>query len=375
MNRIPNLLLTTIIICLLVSCRNEMKLIEADIQIEAPALHLEKTCKFNYNMVLDSVKAIVLENDTTAGMIGSIIKDIHIDDEYLFISDNNFVHMYLIDGAFVRNIGNKGRGRGEYLKIGGFDINKTKQEVTIYDEGSSRFLIYGYDGSFIRTFDMNIAIRDFISLKNGDYLIYKPDYDGEDSERGLWQISERGVIKKRLLTFDNSFNACFLGEKMLFRLDEDTVVVKGLEKTNLIYHVTTDTIINAYHINTDLPYDKRFAQKGYHTDSERDKMRYYTLNSVFETSRHFEFMITDTKKHQVTVIMDKNNNSIYRVYDENDIVFNDPEDIPITFVCENSKIIYFIYPFPIINTPEYKTKYPFVTPDSNPLIFIRTAKR
>lgn len=129
MNRIPNLLLTTIIICLLVSCRNEMKLIEADIQIEAPALHLEKTCKFNYNMVLDSVKAIVLENDTTAGMIGSIIKDIHIDDEYLFISDNNFVHMYLIDGAFVRNIGNKGRGRGEYLKIGGFDINKTKQEV------------------------------------------------------------------------------------------------------------------------------------------------------------------------------------------------------------------------------------------------------
>lgn len=375
MNRTLHLLSTTIIICLLVSCRDEIESIEADIQIDAPALQLEKTKKFDYNMIFDSVKAIVLDNDSTAGIIGPVIKDIHSDDKYLFVSDNKSVHMYLMDGTFVRNIGNKGRGRGEYLKIEGFDINKTKQEVTIYDEGSRRFLVYGYDGSFIRSFDINMAIRDFISLKNGDYLIYKPDYDGDDCERGLWQISETGVYKKRLLTFDNSFNACFLGEKMLFRLNEDTVVVKGLEKTNLIYHVTTDTIYNAYHINTDLPYDKRFANKAYHTESDREKRKFYTLNSVYETSRHFEFMITDTKKHQVIVIMDKKDNAIYRVYDENDIVFNDPEDIPMTYVCEDDKIFYFIFPSPIINTPEFKEKYPFVTPDYNPLIFIRTAKR
>lgn len=84
------------------------------------------------------------------------MKHIVTHDSLLFIQADYSDHLFIFDrkGNFITQIGHKGQGTGEYIKISTFFIDKADQSVVIVDDFTNVFLYYGFDGAFKRKMDV-----------------------------------------------------------------------------------------------------------------------------------------------------------------------------------------------------------------------------
>ena len=114
-----------------------------------------------------SIDTIQLETDTSC-LIGRILQ-LKITEEGIFIlNDNpNVLYRFSIEGHFIRKIGMQGRGEGEYLAIGSFDIKQAMQEIVIFDTEECCFKYYNFDGIYLRTVRNKYApYGDMVSLND-----------------------------------------------------------------------------------------------------------------------------------------------------------------------------------------------------------------
>jgi len=364
--------------CLLfsvISCSRMPNIEHTGCVINVPLEAVERTDHFDYFSVYDSLTTIILNDDSVESIIGNI-EDIHIDDDWIFIRDIDVIHVFDLDGNFIRNIGRRGRGRGEYLKLMDFDLNRQKKELTIYDQGMHRFLIYDYYGNFVRQFEYEYIVREFATLPNGDYIIYRPDYE-KDAHRGLFQIDSNGNIKKQLLQFDNYMKSYMHSGKNICRINDGLLSVKALDCMNSIYHVTEDTIYEAYEIVTDVKIDKGFIKTDVPTYEDLEKYDYYHLTEMFETERHLEFNLLSTINWAKTYY-DKKTNKTYRLYADEcpDLFESRPSDLYEHYMisCENGINIGYLTAAAIVNDSVYHSLFPDITEKSNPVLFYMRVK-
>ena len=71
--------------------------------------------------LIDDVSIVKLDNSTGAPVIG-IIEDAYESENAYYIVSSETVYEYAKDGSFVRRIGAKGRGPGEYLNPRGIGV-------------------------------------------------------------------------------------------------------------------------------------------------------------------------------------------------------------------------------------------------------------
>lgn len=91
---------------------------------------------------------------------------LYIDDCHNRIFADNFligVMEFDTDGNFLRKLGRLGNGPGEYGTTF-FYVQPDKERVGVYDLGREKFLIYNYDGSFLK--DEGIEASLFISTSS-----------------------------------------------------------------------------------------------------------------------------------------------------------------------------------------------------------------
>lgn len=365
----------TCVAVFLISCNRMPEMFHTGIVINVPLVHEEPTDYYDFFCVFDSLTPIRLSNDSVNGLI-TFIEDIHIDGDLIFIRDVNTVHVFDMEGRFIRNIGRKGRGRGEYLGLMDFDLNRPRKELTIYDQGAHRFLVYDYEGNFLRQFEYEYIVREFATLPNGDYLVYRPDYE-KNAHRGLFQIDSTGKIKKHLLQYDDYLKAYSHSGKCLCRINDGLLALRGLDCMNSIYHITQDTIYEAYQIVTDSKYDRRFVEKELPTDGDLEKYDFYHIIEMVETERHIEFNIVATS-NWAKVYYDKKTNKTYRRYGKewSDLMEAKPSDLYEHFMttCENGLNMGFLTTAAILKNPAYQSLFPDITEESNPVLFYSRVK-
>ena len=124
--------------------------------------------------LIDDVSIVKLDNSTGAPVIG-IIEDAYESENAYYIVSSETVYEYAKDGSFVRRIGAKGRGPGEYLNPQG--IGMSGGRLYVFDYNTQNILTYGEDGSFIASYSQSALMNSGIYLSSfffsgGDMILY-----------------------------------------------------------------------------------------------------------------------------------------------------------------------------------------------------------
>ncbi len=141
--------------------------------------HVFEMSKRNYVIqieigdVVEEVSVVKLESSSEIPVLGNIVDICETETSY-YVQSQAVLYEYGKDGQFIRQVGAKGRGPGEYLYLRGLDVHDGK--LFLFDFNTQSLLIYDTDGRFIssRTFDMSNDGIYFTSFffSEGDMFFY-----------------------------------------------------------------------------------------------------------------------------------------------------------------------------------------------------------
>jgi len=153
--------------------------------IEKIIVDLGKTRIEKLEDIIEKIDTISLETTPTS-LIGSITKTFLCNDKiFIWDSKQNKLSVFSEKGAFLNNIGMKGRGGNEFIGLNDFVVNK--DTVFLYDFSGQKMLKYKNDGSFI----CNIPLEDSFSLvqllpNNDGFIVLNTFSNRKDNPKFRW---------------------------------------------------------------------------------------------------------------------------------------------------------------------------------------------
>ncbi len=344
---------------------------ESDIECEKIfELHFggSKNTPFYLSQMIDTVSYIELDSSVAIGNIDEIV----CSNDTIFLCDKQFGKIYLhdLEGNSVNIFDRRGRASNEYINIHDFDIDPITKNIHIYDGARHSFLVYSKYGEHLKTIRVSDVVRDFKMLKNGEYLIYTPDYN-KGSMRGLWKIDSNGRFLEQLLAISDDFRYGGLYPQYLHRIDDNTIGLMSGEDNDAIYHITSDTIIGRYALDLGISIPKSL-QKEKLLDFNKHKGVVYTKSDYYESKKWMSFSASNFNSN-LMYFYDKVNNKSYCITREEEII----EDVEVygNFRFSDKNIgINLLYPHTILSNPELTKRFPKITMDSNPILVYVTLK-
>lgn len=341
--------------------------------LDAPIKQQIRTESLDLNQLYEEITIVELEDNEGEDLIG-IIRDIKSVDKYIFVCDERAIHIYDINGSFVSVIDRRGRGRGEYLSLSCFDIDKESRRIIIYDSTQKKLLYYSYDGSFIKEQDCNggLLISEFAVLQNGEFIFYYNHYD-DIGNRGLWLADSNGIFKQQLIDFNESYRSAIVKDKYLVHINDNSIGYIGDEDKNVINTIVGDSIVKEYQIKCDIKIPKRLMRKKLLSDNDMKKI--FFKGGYLETDNTLFFDMVTGDGNGYTMIVDKLSNKAYRIYDNKDIIVSGEAKIVPNFrFSDHNKLIGFYLPTTILKYEILRNRFPNINEDSNPVLFLVTTK-
>ncbi len=161
---------TKLIICILsvcsllltYSCANKNKSIEPN---NPDVLHFDvskwETKTTIPKKVIKSISFIPLETSEQC-LIGTVGKIVALNDKY-YIIDSQYANGVLVfnkEGKYIKSIGKKGRGKGEFLRLNSFCIDEKGGEMLILDSYARKVLFYNLtNGVYLEDIKLNFLPR------------------------------------------------------------------------------------------------------------------------------------------------------------------------------------------------------------------------
>lgn len=240
--------------------------------------------------IVDSCFYVPLET-TSKSIIGNI-NDLKVFDDKIFVMDSDkakTVFMFDIKGNFIRKIGEKGKGPGEYLFPQDFDIDQTNEEVLIFNGNSSKIYRYNFFGNYLGDISVPVRVISFSLLNSDEILFYTGDYDNEHlgpiSNRDLYLIDRKGEIisSGRMHTDYFKNNNMTLSNKSLV---SDQVVSFSPKFSDTIFSVDGESISGQYALNFG---ERSFDRNQVENKTSNEFLRYVNkLESPFFLGAHLQ---------------------------------------------------------------------------------------
>lgn len=101
-------------------------------------------------------------------ILGSLVKAVLYDDK-IFVSDQNQIYMFTRGGEFIRKIGKKGNGPGEYSSPNFF---VDKQNQLVYVATPRKVTYFDFEGNFIKSFPTEFVSNQLIFPDKNTLLFY-----------------------------------------------------------------------------------------------------------------------------------------------------------------------------------------------------------
>ena len=227
---------------------------------------------------------------------------IYSNDQYLIAIDREKILLFdRNDGRFIRKIGQKGNGPGEYSRT---------YSVMPYDEGKNLIYAgrnkkrYGYslDGQLNDT----LSIPDFVSeignIDDKTYAAFMPDYQGGEKIKLIIFNHTDSLMK----TFPNYLSApktssffAWNPNSWFYKLDKQLYFYQLFNDT--VFHVGTNSLTPKYVLNMG-QYSPPYEMK---TSPEFDPGKYFMMRTIQESSQYV-FCSFNFNKKNYTAIFDKN---------------------------------------------------------------------
>ena len=153
--------------------------------------------KIYLSQFTDNVRYLPLEfsQDNPIGMI----KSITFSEKYILINDIKTCLLYDIKGHFIRNIGKRGRGPGEYQFLTCSRLNNDR----IYIQSVFDLFKYKTDGSFVRKIKNRFMFnnstyqytRNWIIINDSLFFSHMPNPTGNIQNKALLTNNDGEIIK------------------------------------------------------------------------------------------------------------------------------------------------------------------------------------
>lgn len=154
--------------------------------------------------IAQSIRYIPLET-TEECLLNTDLK-VYYGEEYLFVLDEkepgNF-YRFTKEGKFLNKIGQVGEGPKEYIRSLTFMVNEDKQEFIITDFQRGEFVVYSYEGAFIRRmkFPENTFVMNAATLCNGNLVYANNNFYRSNKNYELFLAdAQTGKVKERVLS-------------------------------------------------------------------------------------------------------------------------------------------------------------------------------
>lgn len=349
-----------ILIILLISCKpNDKSLFEFD-----PSSLKEN--EITLSEIADDINYIPLDNSFPLASINSAYNP-NIVNNFIYLNDENIgLLIFGRDGGFLRKVGSKGRGPGEYLYCHEFTINQNTGTVYVYD-GDKNIKIYSKNGAFRKSFSLSEygGSIDVIEIFNSMLFIsYQLQYNDDDKYEWIILDTLGNLIKKKVRTIP-PFKSNFLAGGGTFIFDQ---------KLNF-WNQFIDTVFS---FSPDFTYKTNFIfkpgeyrlPKTYIDDPYNQKSLFITMNQLFETKYFLMIRYSFYREKNGFVIIDKKSRESflsYWSYENYGSITNDLDGgtkfLPRTYLAENRReyLIELIDPYQLkthVSGNEFKNSLP-----------------
>ncbi len=149
----------------------------------------------NKNELISSIRYIQLETSDSCLISEPIYFSLYIDKIIIADSKHN-VFLFDTTGKFVKRIGIKGKGPGEYQTIFGYSFDHSTGNIHLSSPQNT--MVYDINGDYIKKLNFKFDFESML-VDDGKYIVTKPAFQFPDkTARSVIEIySENGdVIKK-----------------------------------------------------------------------------------------------------------------------------------------------------------------------------------
>jgi len=148
--RIVFIILFSALLLVLLSCSSNEKKTDGVITIDVlETINNSKT--FKLSEIVDDVEIITFESNNESFFDNG--SNIYVGEKFIMVyreySDNEKLLLFTRSGEFLYNIGNKGKGPGEYIRVSFAALYKDDEFLIIVDSGGRKILKFSSKGDFI----------------------------------------------------------------------------------------------------------------------------------------------------------------------------------------------------------------------------------
>lgn len=182
------LLFLITVILLFIGCNKQEKRGQSNLYMIDFEQCYDMEKQMNISEIADDVEYIELRSPED--VIITKIKDIKQIDDYLFIQARLDAYLFHKNGQFIRQIGTRGQGPGEYILVYNIEIDRQKKELVISD--TQQLLFYDLEGNFLRS----KKIKDITYFGISDSILWRGDV--------IYSTSDRQKYKAVAVSLQNS---------------------------------------------------------------------------------------------------------------------------------------------------------------------------
>ena len=187
----------------------------------------------------------ILQLETTEESLLSNILKIRVYNDRIFIlsglSDSRLL-AFDKDGKFITEVGRRGRGPAEYVKLHNFEIDPTGGELLLLDKAGKKILIHGLDGAFRREVEIPSGPECAGRLPNGNFVL---SYVGSQLKFNDYHVISICDKNGKMLEqhMENKINASINSAAidMMTAMDDGSLSLAP-QYHNMIYHITNNGI-------------------------------------------------------------------------------------------------------------------------------------
>lgn len=201
-----------------------------------------------------------------ASLIGIISRVSFVNDNIL-VADfrNDKLMLFSHDGKFIGNIGRKGQGPGEYIKIHDYFIKDNA--IYIYDFSSRKILKYTLDGQYIDQYAMLSSFDKIVPTPDGKgYLTLNTFSNKDNNSKFSWLDNDFKLVASVSQKRKNGMSL----PNMFFAYKKHILYWEMMN--NIIYSIEGNQISSSYKVdflNYNIPNELNDIEK---------KIDYYTQN-------------------------------------------------------------------------------------------------
>lgn len=313
---------------------------------------------------------------------------VYSNDPYLIAIDRQKILLFnRKDGKFIREIGHKGNGPGEYSRT--YSVMPYNEEKNIVYAGRNKKR-YGYslDGQLKDTLIIPELVSEIGNIDENTFAAFLPNYQGDEKNKIIIFNEKDSLIK----TFPNYLSApktdaffIWNPNSWFYKLNKQLFFYELFNDT--LFHVSTNSLAPRFIFDMGL-YSPPYEMK---TSPQFEASKYFLIQTINESSKYL-FCAFNFNKRNYIAIYDKDQKETivndYSAESGKGFINNINEFVPLEFssINEKGELICTIEaykikqwfeknPEKVLQLPEYLRGLINIKETDNPVIIIAKLKK